>query len=76
MCANYLRKECERLLRSKLIETFTVGKGIKGLIKPINLETLINRLKDFYEDLGLEPPNDLIDNLQNYKSIFIEPYVS
>lgn len=72
-CANYLRKECERLLRSKLLETFTVGEGIKGLIKPINLETLINRLKEFYEDLGLEPPTSLIDSLQNYKSILFNP---
>jgi hypothetical protein len=72
-CANYLRKECERLLRSKLLETFTVGEGIKGLIKPINLETLIDRLKTYYTELGIEPPNDLIDSLQNYKSILFNP---
>jgi len=71
--ANYLRKECERLLRVKLLETYTVGEGIKGLIKRINLETLINRLKEFYEDLGLEPPTNLIDSLQNYKSILFNP---
>ncbi len=71
--ANYLRKECERLLRVKLIETYTVGEGIKGIIKPINLEKLINRLKEFYEDLGLEPPTSLIDSLQNYKSILFNP---
>lgn len=72
-CANYLRKECERLLRSKLLETFTVGEGIKGLIKPINLETLIDRLKTYYTELGIEPPNDLVDSLQNYKSILFNP---
>lgn len=72
-CANYLRKECERLLRSKLLETFTVSEGIKGLIKPINLETLIDRLKTYYTELGIEPPNDLIDSLQNYKSILFNP---
>lgn len=71
--ANYLRKECERLLRVKLLETYTVGEGIKGLIKPINLETLINRLKEFYEELGIEPPQDLINALQNYKSILWNP---
>ena len=68
-----MRKECERLLRVKLLETYTVGEGIKGLIKPINLETLINRLKEFYEDLGIEPPTNLIDSLQNYKSILFNP---
>lgn len=71
--ANYLRKECERLLRAKLLETYTIGEGIKGLIKPIKLETLIKRLKEFYEDLGLEPPTSLIDSLQNYKSILFNP---
>lgn len=72
-CANYLRKECERMLRSKLVETYTVGEGVKGLIKPINLETLINRLKEYYTELGIEPPNDLIDSLQSYKSILFNP---
>lgn len=72
-CANYLRKECERMLRSKLIETYTIGEGVKGLIKPINLGTLINRLKEYYTELGIEPPNDLIDSLQSYKSILFNP---
>lgn len=71
--ANYLRKECERLLRVKLLETYTVDEGLKGLIKPINLETLISRLKEFYDDLGIEPPQNLIDALQNYKSILFNP---
>lgn len=71
--ANYLRKECERALRAKLLETYTVGEGIKGLVKPINLETLINRLKEFYDDLGIEPPQNLIVALQNYKSILFNP---
>jgi|GEM_PF-194661 len=70
---HYLRKECERLLRSKLLETYTVGEGLKGLIKPINLDTLINRLKEFYTELDIEPPNELIENLQNYKSILFNP---
>lgn len=71
--ANYLRKECERLLRSKLIETYTVNDGLKGLIKPVSLEILINRLKEYYTELGIEPPNVLIDSLQNYKSILFNP---
>ena len=72
-CANYLRKECERLLLDKLVETYTVGDGLKGLIKPPKLETLIDRLKTYYTELGIEPPNDLIDSLQNYKSILFNP---
>lgn len=71
--ANYLRKECERLLLDKLVETYTVGDGLKGLIKPPKLETLIDRLKIYYTELGIEPPNNLIDNLQSYKSILFNP---
>ncbi len=72
-CANYLRKECERLLLDKLVETYTIGEGLKGLVKPPKLETLIDRLKIYYTDLGIEPPDELIDDLQNYKSILFNP---
>ncbi len=72
-CANYLRKECERLLLDKLVETYKVGEGLKGLVKPPKLETLIDRLKVYYIELGIEPPNELINSLQNYKSILFNP---
>lgn len=72
-CANYLRKECERLLKDKLPETYTLGDGIKGLIKAPTLDTLIDRLRIYYEDLGVEPPSVLIESLQNYKSILFNP---
>ncbi len=71
--ANYLRKECERLLLDKLLETYTVGEGLKGLIKPPKLETLIDRLKIYYTEIGIDPPNDLVDSLQIYKSILLNP---
>lgn len=71
--ANYLRKECERLLLDKLVETYTVGEGLKGLIKPPKFETLIDRLKIYYTELGIDPPNDLVDSLQIYKSILLNP---
>jgi hypothetical protein len=72
-CANYLRKECERLLLDKLVETYKIGEGLKGLVKPPKLETLIDRLKIYYIELGIEPPNELINSLQNYKSILFNP---
>ncbi len=71
--ANCLRKECENVLKDKLLETYKVGEGIKGLVKSPDLEALINRLKKYYEDLGIQPPNDLIESLQNYKSILFNP---
>lgn len=72
-CANYLRKECERILKDKLLETYRVEDGLKALVKPIKLDTLIDRLKVYYEDLDLQPPIDLVRNLQNYKSVLLNP---
>lgn len=72
-CANNLRKECERLFKEKLLETYSFGEGIKSNVKPLKLETLIDRLKTYYEDLGIEPPNDLITSLYNYKTILFNP---
>jgi hypothetical protein len=72
-CANALRKECENLFHEKLLATYSVGEGLKGLVKPPNLETLIDNLKRFYNDLGIEPPMILIESLYLYKSILFNP---
>lgn len=72
-CANALRKECENLFKEKLLATYSVGEGIKGLVKPPKLETLIDNLKRYYDDLGIEPPLTLVDNLHLYKSILFNP---
>lgn len=72
-CANNLRKECERIFKDKLLETYTYGEGIKSYVKPLKLETLIDRLKSYYDDLGLEAPNDVITSLYNYKTILFNP---
>jgi hypothetical protein len=73
-CANNLRKECELLFKNKLLETYTFGEGIKSNVKPLKLETLIDRLKTYYDDLGIIPPNDLITSLYNYKTILFNPF--
>lgn len=72
-CANYLRKECEHLFKELLPKTHSVTDGIKGLIKPIKLETLIDNLKKYYDDLGIAPPLDLIDALHTYQHIIFNP---
>lgn len=72
-CANALRKECENTLKEKLPAMYIVTDSAKGLIKPPNLETLIDNLKLYYENLGLEAPEQLIDALQLYKSILFNP---
>ncbi|KAA6338472.1 DNA replication and repair protein RecF [termite gut metagenome] len=71
--ANYLRKACETTLKDKLLQTYTIGDGVKELVKPPKLETLIDRLKVYYEDLGIQPPEKLVTTLQYYKSILFNP---
>lgn len=73
VCANALRKECEAALKDKLLDTHSVGEGIKGLVKPPKLETLIDNLRRYYLDLSLEPPQTLIDSLYLYKTILFNP---
>lgn len=72
-CANNLRKECENLFKDKLLQTYTYGEGIKSHVKPLKLESLIDRLSVYYTNLGLEPPQSLLDSLYTYKSILFNP---
>lgn len=73
-CANYLRKECENVLKDKLLETYSVSdEGLKGLVKMPSLENLINRLKFYYKDLEVIPPEELIQALQTYRTISFNP---
>lgn len=72
-CANNLRKECENIFKDKLLKTYTYGEGIKSYVKPLKLDTLIDRLKIYYEDLGLQAPQELLDSLYTYKSILFNP---
>ncbi|WP_163377801.1 AAA family ATPase [Cyclobacterium sp. SYSU L10401] len=71
--ANLLRKECEHQFRELLLKTHQVADGIKGLIKPPNLETLIDNLKKYYEKLGVVPPQELIGALYKFKRILFNP---
>lgn len=72
-CANSLRKVFEQLLLEKLPETYTINEGVKGLIKPPTLDTLINRLRIYYESLQIQPPKELINALKIYKTIVLNP---
>ncbi len=72
-CANALRKECENMLKEKLPDTYIVTESVKGLIKPPNLEILIDNLRLYYDDLELQAPTQLIESLQLYKSILFNP---
>lgn len=72
-CANYLRKECERVLIDKLPITHTIKDGVKGLVKPPSLQILIDNLKHYYDAVGIAPPNVLIQSLYIYKTILFNP---
>lgn len=71
--ANSLRKVLERTLKEKLPETYTVSELVKGLLKPPKLDTLINRLREYYKDLEVEIPNSIIDGLKTYKTVLLNP---
>jgi hypothetical protein len=72
-CANYLRKECERVLIDKLPDTHTIKDGVKGLVKPPSLQILIDNLKHYYDAVGVYPPTDLLTNLYIYKTVLFNP---
>jgi hypothetical protein len=72
-CANYQRKICERILKEKLLETYSVGERRLGLVQPLNLDTLFSRLILYYVDLGIDPPLHLVETLRLYKSILFNP---
>jgi len=71
--ANALRKVLEKTLKDKLPETYTVSEIVKGLLKPPKLDTLINRLKEYYKDLEVEIPDSIIDGLKTYKTVLLNP---
>jgi energy-coupling factor transporter ATP-binding protein EcfA2 len=71
--ANSLRKVLEKTLKEKLPETHTLSEEVKGLLKPPKLDTLINRLKEYYKDLEIEIPDSIIDGLKTYKTVLLNP---
>lgn len=73
-CANFLRKECERVLFELLPVTHTYGRFVNDRLKPVSLEQLINFIGQFYKDLGLEPPLKLIKALNLYKTVIFNPF--
>jgi hypothetical protein len=73
-CANFLRKECEKVLFDLLPETHTYGRFVNDRLKPVSLEQLINFLSQYYKDLAIEPPLKLIKELNIYKTVIFNPF--
>lgn len=70
---NYLRKVLEKTLRDKLPKTYTHSEEKNGSLKPLKLDTMIDRLRLYYSDIEVEVPIQLIDSIKIYKSILFNP---
>ncbi|MBO6880827.1 AAA family ATPase [Winogradskyella sp.] len=70
---NYLRKVLEKTLRDKLPKTYTHSEEKNGSLKPLKLDTLIDRLRLYYSDIEVEVPIQLIDSIKIYKSVLFNP---
>lgn len=71
-CANYLRKETERLLRELLPHNKTVTQSSEpGGSQPLLLNTLIKNFEDYYKSIGgnFEP----FEKILEYKDLLMNP---
>lgn len=67
---NCIRKECEAILKRLLINEYkcdNAGNPIK------ELEDLINRVKEQFNDLNIKYPAELIDSLKIFRKSFLNP---
>ena len=67
---NYLRKECESIIKNLLPSTYKLDD--KG--EPITeLEGLINKLHQLYEDCNIAAPTELLNSLKLYRKLLLNP---
>jgi energy-coupling factor transporter ATP-binding protein EcfA2 len=67
---NYLRKECEEIIKNILPNTYkidTSGMPLKELNK------LIEQLNKFYEDCEIMKPTELVDAIDIYRKVLLNP---
>lgn len=69
-CANYLRKEAERVLKYLLPENLTIYTGDEGC-KVLQLDNLISNFEKYYRDLGgdITP----FKKLKEHKDLLLNP---
>ncbi len=70
-CANYLRKECERILKHLLPSNKTIKLSAEEGVKPLQLDTLIDNFKKSYEEFGGN--FDDFKRLKEYKDLLLNP---
>lgn len=67
---NYLRKECEYILKVLLPDTFKITK--EG-IEIQELEGLLQKLVEYYDACGLPAPQELINSIKIYRKLVLNP---
>lgn len=69
--ANYLRKECERVLCNLLPKNLTIINSSSGNSKMASLEMLIKSFKEFCDDLSIN--FEFCNKLLEYKNLLLNP---
>ena len=69
--ANSLRKECEKQLLRLYPQNWTLSKNNDGTVSIINLNGLIQKLKDFYLRFGIDPVPT--PNIDQYRKRILNP---
>lgn len=67
---NYLRKECESLIKSYLPNTFKIDSNGASIDE---LEPLMQKLEELFELSGIEKPQELIDSIKIYRKALLNP---
>lgn len=67
---NYLRKECEAIIKNLLPDTYRIGNGGESITE---LEELIQQLNRLYEDSNIAKPQALIEALKIYRKALLNP---
>ena len=67
---NYLRKECESLVKDLLPDTYKID-GSGSLIE--DFEHLLNQFSKFYDDCDITKPTEVTDAIKIYRKALLNP---
>lgn len=67
---NYLRKECEAIIKDLLPDTYKITK--EGALID-DFEGLLNQLEKLYEDSNIPKPTELTDAIRIYRKALLNP---
>lgn len=74
-CANYQRKWCEQFLKAYLQDNYRLEIAASESVQAITkLETLFNKLKQFYKDCGLSLGPDIEDAFPRHRDTVMNPF--